>query len=116
MSDMSDANPTVIGLVTQGLTEVKEAVSQLSRDLHSTLSRLPNEYVPRRELERRLDEFAIDVAAERAERLAAVKALEEATAEAERKRVSARRWLVGLSTGSGISLAGVLSGIYLHFS
>ncbi len=41
--------PTVIGLVTQGLAEVKDAVAQPSRDLHGTLTWLPTDYVPRRE-------------------------------------------------------------------
>lgn len=108
--------PTVLALVTAGLTEVKEALTQLSRDLHGTLTRLPTEYVPRREVERRLDELTIDLAAEKVAREAAIKALDEAHAKAEDDRLTGRRWLIALSAGSAISLLGVLSGIFLHFS
>lgn len=107
--------PTVIGLVTQGLADVKDALAQLSRDLHSTLTRLPNDYVPRREVERRFDELSIDLGAERAERIAAVKALEEAQKAAEGERKANRRVLWPVAAGSAVSLLGVISGIYLHF-
>lgn len=111
----SPEGPTVIGLVTAGLTEVKDAVAQLSRDLHGTLARLPNEYVPRREVERRFDELNIDLAAERAERQKAIEALEAARLASEADHKSDRHWRMGLSAGSAVSLLGVLSGIYLHF-
>jgi hypothetical protein len=109
-------NPTVIGLVTQGLAEVKDAVSQLSRDLHGTLARLPTDYVPRREIERRLDEMIIDLGAERAAREGAIRALDEAREKAEGEARSHRRWLVGLGTGSFLSAAGVVAGIWTHFN
>lgn len=115
MTPNDGAGPTVIGLVTQGLAEVKEAVSQLSRDLHTALGRLPNDYVPRREVERRFDELSVDLGAERAERLRAIQALEEAHRAAAAARAEDRRWRWGLATGSAISLLGVASGIYLHF-
>jgi hypothetical protein len=113
---VSDNDPTVIGLVTQGLAEVKDAVSQLSRDLHSTLSRLPTDYVPRRELERRLDELTIDVGAERAARERALADLKDAADAAEAHRISSRRWLVGTSLGTALSALGVIAGIWTHFS
>jgi hypothetical protein len=107
------ANPTVIGLVTQGLAEVKEAVTQLSRDLHGTLARLPTDYVPRREVERRFDDLIIDLGAEQAAREQAVKALVEAQDKAALAAASHRRWLIGTVLtvliallGFGIDLAG----------
>jgi hypothetical protein len=109
-------DPTVIGLVTAGLTEVKEAVTQLSRDLHGTLARLPTDYVPRRELERRLDELVIDLGAEVAAREGAIKALTDAHAKAEDDRVRGRRWLIGTSLATALSALGVLAGILTHFS
>jgi hypothetical protein len=112
---MADRDPTVIGLVTAGLTEVKEAVTQLSRDLHSTLARLPNEYVPRREAERRLDELTLDLAAERLARERAIQSLTEAHEQGDAERRATRRVVYPVAVGSGISLLGVLSGIYLHF-
>lgn len=112
---MADTDPTVIGLVTAGLTEVKEAVSQLSRDLHSTLARLPNEYVPRREAERRLDELTIDLGAERVAREAGDKALAEAAEKADTERKANRRVLLSVAAGSALSLLGTAVGVFLHF-
>lgn len=112
----AEVGPQVLSLITAGLTEVKEAVNALSRDLHSTLARLPNEYVPRRELERRLDDLIIDLGAERAARQTAILALEAASAKAEDDRIQGRRWLISLSLGTVITALGVLSGVVLHFS
>jgi len=113
---MSDNDPSVIGLVTAGLTEVKDAVAQLSRDLHGTLSRLPNEYVPRREVERRLDEMTIDIGAEKAARENALKALSEASEKASQERANHWRWIIGLGIGTLMSGVGVLSGLVMHFT
>lgn len=113
---MSADDPTVIGLVTAGLTEVKEAVTQLSRDLHGTLARLPTDYVPRRELERRLDELVIDLGAERAARERAITELRETAEKGETAARSHRRWLVGTALATATSVAGVAAGIWTHFS
>lgn len=104
MTDPS-ASPTVLALITAGLTEVRDAVSQLSRDLQGQLSRLPTDYVPRRELERRLDELTADLAA-----------LELAAKQAESERRSHRRWLLGLVVATGCSGAGVVAGVASHFA
>lgn len=110
------APTTVLALITAGLTEVKEAVAQLSRDLHGQLSRLPTDYVPRREIERRLDELTIDLGVERVARETALSALKDAAErEAVNRRVH-RRWLIGLAVGTAISGTGLVSGIVLHFS
>jgi len=109
-------DPSVIGLVTAGLAEVKDAVAQLSRDLHGTLTRLPNDYVPRREVERRLDEMTIDLGAEKAARENALKALADANEKSTQERATQRRWIVGLAVGTCVSGFGVVSGIVLHFT
>lgn len=109
-------DPTVIGLVTAGLAEVKDAVTQLSRDLHGTLNSLPNDYVPRRELERRLDEFSIDIGAERAAREATVKTMVEQAEKASLERANHRRWIVGLAVGTAMSALGLVTGVILQLT
>lgn len=113
---MDGASPSVLALISAGLTEVKEAVNTLSRDLHGTLARLPNDYVPRRELERRLDELVIDIGAETARCQGAIAALKDAQAKHEADRIAGRRWIVGLACATGVSAMGVVSGIILHFT
>lgn len=127
MTELPDQTPTVIGLVTAGLAEVKEAVNALSRDLHSTLAKLPNEYVPRREVERRLDEMTIDIAAEKADRQSSIRAVQDAATAAqqavaeadtarETERITARRWATGLAIATAVEMTGVLAGIFMHFN
>jgi GH25 family lysozyme M1 (1,4-beta-N-acetylmuramidase) len=80
------------------------------------LARLPNEYVPRREAERRLDELTLDLAAERLARESAITGPDRGPrARASRAPCHPPRRLDPVAVGSGISLLGVLSGIYLHF-
>ena len=110
------SDPSVIGLITAGLTEVKEAVNALSRDLHSTLARLPNEYVPRRELERRIDELVIDIGAVKASCESSAKASKEAQEKADADRIAGRRWVIGLAVATACSMTGVITGVFLHFT
>lgn len=110
------ASPTVLTLITAGLTEVKDAVNALSRDLHGTLARLPTDYVPRRELERRLDELIHDLSVEVAARDRAIQALKETADQVAADRVVARRWVIGLGVATGCSMTGVLTGVVLHFT
>jgi len=116
VAGVTSSDPSVIGLVTAGLAEVKDAVAQLSRDLHGTLSSLPNDYVPRREVERRMDEMTIDIGAEKAAREQAFRALSEASEKSALERASHWRWIIGLGATTGLSLLGVLSGVILHFT
>lgn len=51
----------VMALVIDGLREVKESISALTRDMNEQMSRLPDIYVPRREIDRRFDEHTIDI-------------------------------------------------------
>lgn len=106
---------TVLAMVNDGLREVKDAVGQLSRDMHETFSRMPNDYVPRREVERRMDEFSVDLGAERAERLAALKRIEDDAKARAAQVQSQRRWLIGTAFTAVSAATGVLGGITLHF-
>ena len=115
MAGVTAPEPSVLALISQSLTEVKDALNALSRDLHGTLSRLPTEYVPRREVERRFDELTIDLGAEQAAREAAVQALKDANDKAAAEHAVSRRWRIGLAVATAMSGTGVLSGIYLHF-
>ena len=108
-------SPTFLTLITAGLTEVKHAVTALSRDLNGVLSRMPTEYVPRREIERRMDELIIDIGAEKAARENDVKSLKEATEKAQNERRTHMRWLIGPGAATVMSGIGVLSGVFLHF-
>lgn len=110
------ASPSVLTLISAGLTEVKEAINVLSRDLHGTLARLPNDYVPRREVERRLDELTIDLGAVKAACDASGKAIRDAQDKAEADRTTGRRWVIGLAVATACSMTGVASGVILHFT
>jgi LmbE family N-acetylglucosaminyl deacetylase len=115
---MSDSNndPSVIGLVTAGLPRSRTRSPALPGPARHPEQRLPNEYVPRREIERRMDEMTIDIGAERAAREAAFKAVADQNDNAKAERANQRRWIVGLAVTSAISTVGVVSGIALHFS
>jgi hypothetical protein len=52
---------TVLAMIVEGLREVKEALASMSRDVNSQLSKLPDIYVPRREVDHRFDEHTIDI-------------------------------------------------------
>lgn len=63
---MSDADgghvpASVLSMIVDGLREVKESVARLSVDMTGQLSKMPDIYVPRREVEHRLDEHTIDI-------------------------------------------------------
>ena len=116
MERVTGSDPSVIGLVTAGLAEVKDAVAQLSRDLHGTLSNLPNEYVPRREVERRMDEMTIDIAAEKLARETAFRGLTEVAEKSALERASHWRWIIGLGVTTSVSMVGLLTGVVLHFT
>ncbi|MDP5182189.1 hypothetical protein QOZ88_06030 [Blastococcus sp. BMG 814] len=95
----------VLGFVAESLRRLEDSVARGFADVNNQLSRLPNDYVPRRELDRRLDEFTFDIAELRKHR-------ETDAAE----RANARRWLIGLAVTGALSATGVVSGIVLHFT
>lgn len=112
-------------MIADGLREVKEAVSTLSRDMNSQMARL----VSQREFDRTRDDFIIDigelraryesamakhdadVAALRESTGAQVSALRESMDAAEQRRRT-ERWAV---TGAILTILGLLIPIVLHF-
>ena len=96
---------TVLSMISEGLREVRDAVNLLGRDMNDQLSKLPDLYVPRREVDRRFDELICDVAELRKHR----------EAEAA-ERATARRWVIGLAVATSMSGIGVISGVVLHFT
>ena len=118
-----DVSPTVLTLISEGLREVKDAVHLLGRDMNEQLSKMPEAYVPRREVERRFDDVTIDLGAlaGRCDRM------EKGVEDAERRREAtataaaaeaktARRWLITTSLTAGSALVGVVGGITIHFT
>jgi hypothetical protein len=103
---------SVIGMVVDGLRRVEESVTRLSTDMHDQLSRLPDIYVPRREVERRFDEHTIDLgeirahtAAKQMQHDADMQRLDAAIQAVEERRRADRKWLFGaVSTVIGLLL------------
>ena len=85
-----------LGLVISSLQRLEDSVGRLSADMRSELSRLPEQYVHRREADRRFDELMVAVGGERADRKSAIKELEDRAEEAEQRRVADRRWAIGV--------------------
>lgn len=57
-----DVPGAVLGIVVESLRRLEDSVGRLSSDMNGQLSRLPELYVPRRELDRRFEDLAADVA------------------------------------------------------
>lgn len=98
----------VMSMVVTALRRLEDSVSRLAGDMNSQLSRLPEQYVPRREVERRFDELHIDLGAEQAARQAAVADAGTKVTDLERRLVEGRRWFVGLACGTGLTTVGLL--------
>lgn len=119
-----------------GLREVKESIHRLSLDVNGQLSRLPDLYVPRRELEHRYDEHTLDIGELRVQVAAGItrheadvrrltdviegiegrreQEREEDAQQRERERKEDaqqremyRRWLVGLAVPTILTLVGL---------
>lgn len=63
MADDGGVPISALSMIVDGLKRLEESITRLSVDMHEQMGRLPNDYVPRREVERRLDEYAIDLGA-----------------------------------------------------
>lgn len=114
---------SILPLILDGLREVKESVSRLSVDMNGQLSRLPEIYVPRREVEHRLDEHTIDIGEVRGQVLAKaakhdadverlthmIDATEERRKADEARRQADRRWVVGTVITVAALVVAVLS-------
>jgi hypothetical protein len=81
---------TVLSMLVDAVREVKESVTQLSRDLSEQLGRLPNTYVPRQEVRQWVDDLIIDHGQERAERKTEIAELRAQIATVEERRRSDR--------------------------
>lgn len=117
----------VLGFVAESLRRLEDSVARGFADVNVQLSKLPNEYIPRQELQRELDRLTLNLGVEEVERRADIAALraqleEDARRAAEQaraiaaERTNARRWLIGLAVTGALSAAGVVSGIVLHFT
>lgn len=92
----------VLGIILETLRKLETTIGSLRSDLHVELSRLPELYVPRREVERRFDEHTIDLGEVRA----SVTAVEEKRRVDERQRQADRRWLLAtVLTSLGLLVA-----------
>lgn len=109
----------VLAIILETLRKLETTVGSLRTDLHVELSRLPEMYVPRREVERRLDEHTIDIGEVRS----AVEVVEERRKKDERDRrderladerrqQEMRRWLVATvltALGLLVAVLGILA-------
>jgi len=106
----------VLGFVAESLRRLEDTVGRGFAEVNKQLTEMPTHYVPRREVERRFDDLTIDLGAEQAARKADIAELKQAAMAAEQSRVAARRWVIGLAVGTGMSVTGVVSGVVLHFT
>lgn len=122
----------MLPFVAQSLRRLEDSVARGFADVNTQLTRMPELYVPRREVERRFDETEHDVTDLRSQLAQAkvqhdsdVKALQKAAAdleerreaearEARKERVNGRRWLAGLTASTGVAVFGTVSSIYLN--
>jgi len=104
-----------MGMVVESLRRLEDSVARLSENVNMQLSRLPTEYVPRREVERRLDELTIDAGEERAERQRGIDSLRADIDKAQKQSIETRRWLIATTLTTVSAAAGVLFGILNHF-
>jgi hypothetical protein len=81
---------TVLSMLVDAVREVKDSVTQLSRDLNLQLSQLPTAYVPRQEVRQWVDNLTIDHGEERAERRTEIADLRAEIAAVEERRRSDR--------------------------
>lgn len=93
---------SVVGMILDSLKRVEESVTRLTVDMHEQMSRLPELYVPRREVERRFDEHTIDIgelrsqlAEKRIKHDGDVERLEALIDASEIQRRADRRWVFG---------------------
>lgn len=104
-----------MGMVVESLRRLEDSVTRLSENVNHQLSRLPSEYVPRREVERRLDELTVDLGAEEAERVRKIDGLRAEIDRHQEQATTTRRWLIGTTLAAMSATAGVVFGILSHF-
>jgi hypothetical protein len=105
----------VLNLVVDTLRRVEDSLGRLSENVTLQLSRLPSDYVPRREAERRLDELTLDIAAEEQERLAAIKELKDDIEAAKARQTTAHRFLIATSVAAITGLLTTAASVITHY-
>ena len=105
------------------LTYIAESVRELDRSLErglegirQQLAELPTHYVPRRELERRLDEITVDIGAVRAAHEAAERTRETRQREDRRERRNLRLAIAGTAIAGASATTGVVALLFPHLS
>ncbi|RBY82691.1 hypothetical protein [Blastococcus sp. TF02A-26] len=111
----SDGTGRVLSLVVESLRRVEDSVGRLSADMRVELAKLPEQYIHRREADRRFDELSLAVREEEAERQRDVASAREQVTGLERRLVEGRRWVVGLACGSGLAGIGLIVNIMDKF-
>lgn len=105
------------------LTYIAESVRDLDRSLErglesirQQLAELPSLYVPRRELERRLDELTVDIGEVRASHEAAERDRENRQREDRRERRNLRLAIAGTAIAGASATTGVVALLFPHLS
>lgn len=111
-----DSSTGVLGFVAESLRRLEDSVARGFADVNTQLSRLPNDYVPRQELQKELDRLTVGIGAEEAERRADIAELRRQREAQAAEQATARRWLIGLAVTGALSITGVISGVVLHFT
>lgn len=91
---------SVLGMVVGSLQRLEDSMGRLSADMRSELGKLPEQYVHRREADRRFDELCLAVREEEAERQRDVAAARDQVKDLEKRLVEGRRWVVGLASAT----------------
>lgn len=112
----TDGTGRVLGLVVESLRRVEDSVGRLSTDMRIELAKLPEQYIHRREADRRFDELSLAVREEETDRQRDVSAARDQVRDLERRLVEGRRWVVALACGTGLSGIGVLIAALNYFS
>lgn len=105
--ETNEGRAEVVSIVVDGLRRLEDSVATGFRDINAALSRLPEQYVPRREFDRYRDELTLDWQQAQNKHDADVQALRAAHNESEARRVSAHRFLWGTALTALASLAAV---------
>lgn len=105
----------VLGFVAESLRRLEDSVARGFAEVNTSLSRLPNDYIPRQELQKELDRLTVGLGQEEMERRADIAELRRQREEDQRRRTSDRRWLIGTSLATVGTATGVLAGIVTHF-
>lgn len=112
----------VVSMIVDGLNRVEESITRLSADVNGRLGQLPNDYVPRREVEHRFDEHTIDIGELRGQIVAKgakhdldVEALKKALDLDRERRQTDRRWVIGTVITVAALVVAVLSLVLTRF-